>query len=420
MNNMKKRFIKHALLIGSLFALVGCSYEFNFRLLNIDTDNAASFGKDKDFQVIQVNDKLIWGAPNSGDSYIYELCKNGTAFTSTLQCSYDLSVNDDKEGDKFSVVAVSSTGIRTTSKKTKIKAYSAIPARGEADIRFVGWANPGLEKVTGEFYLKGDDVNSYPIHNNDVFVISNEINTISIENFEEGNHQFKFQTRKTPINIYLKDSNIQNLLTTNGSLFTYEGSSDRVLFNFIAEGENTIGGGINAESHYGINTISLPRVSFNGDGILRVVGGHSSSHTEGGDDSDSGFAVDSSYIYNFMPKDCLQLVGGNGGQGKEGTRYRGGKGHFPLNSGVMIKSSFGEAVSIKCGDGGKGANYIKDLSFDHAGTGGDTYSFKYLINKQYPNYAYIFNGNLGDPTPGEGGDARHINYKGASGNLIDE
>ena len=171
---MKKRIIKQALLIGSLFALVGCSYEFNFRMLNLDLDNVSSFGNDKDFQIIQVNDKLIWGAPDSGDLYTYELYKNGTAFTSTLQCSYDLSSDSDKEGDKFSVVAVSSTGIKTTSKKTKIKAYSAIPSRSEADIRFVGWANPDLEEVTGEFYLKGDDVNSYPILNRDcIYFIRN-------------------------------------------------------------------------------------------------------------------------------------------------------------------------------------------------------------------------------------------------------
>ena len=151
---------KQALLIGSLFALVGCSYEFNFRMLNLDLDNVSSFGNDKDFQIIQVNDKLIWGAPDSGDLYTYELYKNGTAFTSTLQCSYDLSSDSDKEGDKFSVVAVSSTGIKTTSKKTKIKAYSAIPSRSEADIRFVGWANPDLDlcmAVSGKCYMSLDN-----------------------------------------------------------------------------------------------------------------------------------------------------------------------------------------------------------------------------------------------------------------------
>jgi len=411
---MKTKFITKVLVLLSIFTLSGCEYDTNFKFFNFtDTGSIYDSGKESDFSVIQVNDKLIWAAPDSEQTYSYELYKNNTVIEKTTDFSYNLSNENDKKGDKFYVIAKSTNGEQVTSKKTRIKRFESLPSKETADIFYTGWSNPDLKTIIGEYSIKGEENNAYPIYNNDKFTISKDINAISIECFEAGGLQFLFDQRKNPMTIYLKDVNIENRSVYTGSTFKYAGKdSDDVMFNFVIEGKNVVGNGVSENKNTGNDTMILPKVSFQGNGHLTVVGGHPATSSQSSD----RLAINTNNIYNFMQAKNLKFVGGNGGDSNH-YRLNGGNGQIPMKSDIIIKSSTTNSVCIQSGNGGNG------YSTNHASqstNGGDVYSYDYLVNKVYNNYKYLLADSGESPVPGAGGKGYSERYNGQPGKIITE
>lgn len=415
---MKKSIIKTLAVISSLFVLSACSVETNFQLFNydlgIDLGLTDLFAEEVDYSIVQLDNKIIWGSPSSDEEYTFSIYKNDSLLVEDYKYhAYPLINGLDVKGDKYRVRATSKvSGITYDSKLLKIKSFGAIPLKSEAEIRFVG--KSGSSSVIGEVTTKGSSSKT-EMKKDGYYKIGESTNSILIENFEEGNFKFQFSNRTNPIYIYLSNVKLDNVLTTKGSLFQYEGSNKKAVFNFIIEGINELGGGVNAETHHGIDTISLPNVSFQGDGTLNVIGGHSKTHTSGGDDSDTGFAVKATHIYNFMSEKSLTLIGGNGGP----ASYRGakgGNGHYPINSDVMIKSHNENAIGIKSGNGGNGADNTG--VGNTGGAGGDVFAYSYLTKSLYVNYKQYFVDMFEDPIPGVGGKGYTSDRKGSQGQVL--
>jgi len=401
---MEKRN-KILFILPNILLLTGCvadarNWKFNFNLFNSD------FIEDLfNFRIVQVSNNLYWGPASRNKVCTYEFYKDGELlWKNNEQLGY---VNIDKEtakNTKFQVYAYDGDKLLA---KTPVYKYKPVEVPSEADADIIYYPNPfGDESVFGYAQTKNDESASQ-IYDDAQYWIPSSVNCISFRDFSRWKVDINFEKRKTPINIYLSNCNIV------GSFNYYKKNS--VLFNFIVSGTNTICPGIAKDSSIASSGLKLPQVNFVGDGDLTIKGGEPGTYNS--EHYSPGYAIEGKKLYNGLSNVCsLKLIGGNGFRGSEKIHGRGETAQFPLSERIFIRSAIKDGIAIKAGDGGSGALGPYGTGYD----GGDTYSYKCLVDNLYWRYETFLNNSLGDGSPGAGGLGKYDYYNGKKGKLLDD